>query len=86
MKWMKNSKGKEDFALTMAFVSFCVVSFVIVGSLLKGVTTKVLSFELNQPDTTLLSMYLATCFGSYITRRYHSDKQDMESKKNGENT
>lgn len=79
MKWMKNSKGKEDFSLTMAFASFVVVSVAIFLSMFKSLTLKAFSFELVQPDTALLSMYLATCFGAYVGRK-HSDRLKEEDK------
>lgn len=71
---MNNSKGKPDAMLTFAFLSFMVVSFCIVLSCLKSVAFRALSVELTMPDTSLLTMYLATCFGSYVTKRYHDVK------------
>lgn len=75
LKWMMtNSKGKEDSMLTFAFLSFMVVSVVILLSVVKSFTVKGAVFEFHPPNDTLLLGYLATCFGGYVTRRYHDEK------------
>lgn len=79
MKWMmNNSKGKPDAMLTFAFVAFCVVSFVILGSMLKSVTHKAFEVEIATPDNTLLLGYLGATFGAYVARR---NKEHVVEKK-----
>lgn len=75
MRWMmKNSKGKPDSMMTFAFWSFIVVSVVILLSVVKSFTFRGTTFEFHPPNDALLLGYLATCFGGYVTRRYHDDK------------
>jgi len=81
MKWMKNSKGNEDFLLTTAFISFVVVSACIILSLFKGFIFKNLSVEIATPDNSLLTFYLTSTFGAYVARRSMADKNDTENKK-----
>lgn len=71
---MTNSNGKHDSMLTFAFMSFMVVSVVILLSVIKSFTIHGTTFEFHPPNDTLLLGYLATCFGGYVTRRYHDNK------------
>ncbi len=75
MKWMmKNSNGKKDSMLTFAFISFMIVSIVILLSVVKSFTVKGVLFEFHPPNDVLLLGYLGATFGSYVTKRYHDNK------------
>lgn len=83
MNWMmKNSRGNRDSMLTFAFVSFLVVSLVILLSVVKSFTVHGSTFEFHPPNDTLLLGYLSVSFTSYVTRRYTSEKlnRDKENK------
>ena len=69
--WMKNTDGKRDAVLTMAFVAFVVV---IVKVLLSGVVIKKFDVSFGTIDAVTIAACLTPTLGAYVSRRYTDKK------------
>lgn len=73
--WIRNTEGRRDATLTMAFVGFVVV---LVRFLFSGFTIGPL--QLGQVDASVIAAILTPTLGSYVARRYtdrrHSQPAD----------
>lgn len=78
--FMKNSAGKEDAMFTLSIISFFVVSFIVVMSLFDAVTLFGVTFDFAEPNVPLLTLYLGTCFSSYVFRRTTKDKLEHQER------
>lgn len=68
MKWVKNTKGKDDAMLTLSVISLAVILFkIIFANLTFGEVT------LGGVDGTTIAAVLAPTLGAYVARR-HSDR------------
>ena len=73
MKWMKNTSGKPDAVLTMAFIGFLIV---VIKVLMAGSTLvwngDTISF--GEIDATTIGAILTPTLGAYVARRYTDKK------------
>lgn len=90
MKWVKNTKGKEDAMLTFALVSFSVVTLNLLLGTIGTFEFRDLSITLNLMDGGSMTAYLAATFGAYVSRRWtdanSKDKVTSSDNVNPENS
>lgn len=73
MLWMKNTEGKPDAVLTMAFLGFLVV---LIKLLVAGGTLTIGSTVLTagSVDAAMVAAVLTPTLGAYVARRYTDQK------------
>lgn len=71
--WMKNTDGKRDAVLTMAFIGFMTV---ITKVLLSDVDIMSFKFSLGPIDAATIGALLTPTLGAYVARRYTDRKFD----------
>lgn len=86
MKWIKNTKGKEDAMLTFATISFAVVTFNILLATLGHFEFGKLSFAFKGMDSGTMTAYLAATFGAYVTRRWTDASKNLTGDKDEKNS
>lgn len=77
--WMKNSDGKKDAVLTMAFMGFIVV---LVKILIGGVSIKLANHDvsLGVIDAATVGAVLTPTLGAYVARKYTDKKYHRQEK------
>jgi hypothetical protein len=75
---MRNSAGKKDAMFTVSMVSFAIVSVVVVSSMFDALTIFGTTIDFSEPNVPLLTLYLGTCFSSYVFRRTTKDKLEKK--------
>jgi hypothetical protein len=80
MGWMKNSAGKPDAMLTMAFASFWLCAFAMLAPVLDGlqIPFTTYSIELGTPSSELVIAFLGATFTSYVVRRNKKDQVESD--------
>jgi hypothetical protein len=81
MQWIKNSNNKEDAMLTFATVGFVVSSLSVLASLMESLTIGDFQIIFKTPSESLVTVYLAAVFTSYVVRRNSKDKIESEDAK-----
>ena len=71
--WMKNSDGKKDAVLTMAFFGFIVV---LVKVILSGLTLTINDTVIHAGtiDAAMVAAILTPTLGAYVSRKYTDQK------------
>lgn len=77
--WMKNSDGKKDAVLTMAFLGFIVV---LVKVLIGGISIKLANHDvsLGTIDAATVGAILTPTLGAYVARKYTDKKYHRQEK------
>lgn len=68
--WIKNTDGKEDAMLTMAFMALLVV---LIKVSLSGVVVGAANFGIG-PDASMVAALLTPTLSAYVARRYTDKK------------
>ena len=77
MWWMaRNSSGQRDGIFTFAVVAFIVMTCAVVFSMFESVSIMEHTFTFSEPDFSLLSVYFAGAFTSYVMRRNAKDRNE----------
>jgi hypothetical protein len=75
---MRNSAGNKDAMFTVSIISFVIVSAVVVASMFDSLTIFGTTIDFSEPNVPLLTLYLGTCFSSYVFRRTTKDKLEKK--------
>lgn len=75
--WMKNTSGRPDAVLTMAFIGFLVILFKIVLSNV-SFTFGDLAFNCGSVDAAIVGALLTPTLGAYVARRLTDKKYGVD--------
>ncbi len=70
--WIKNTDGKEDAVLTMAFVAFMVIILKVIFGGVEFSTGENFSMNFGVVDAGVIAALLTPTLGAYVARR-HTD-------------
>ena len=78
-EWMKNTEGRPDAVLTMAFVGFMIVAIKILfaGAVIEFNGNK---YSFGAPDASVIGALLGPTLGAYVTRRWTEKKYPAKDK------
>jgi archaellum component FlaC len=82
---MRNSSGQKDAMFTLSIISFVVVTLAVLAAMFDTLTIFGTTIDFAEPNVPLLTLYLGTCFSSYVFRRTTKDKLEKETTKQDDN-
>ena len=81
--WMKNSEGRKDAMLTMAFMGLSVVLLkVLIGGIEFHIGEK--PVMLGTADASVITAILTPTLGAYVARRYTDKRYHKKEEKDGQ--